>query len=67
MATTQTVLSHWIQGREENSRSGRDAGVINSATGEVVTRVPPARGKVVSSRWPEDAETKIDLAFPTAT
>jgi hypothetical protein len=45
MATTQTVLSHWIQGREENSRSG----------------------KVVSSRWPEDAETKIDLAFPTAT
>ncbi len=25
------------------------------------------RGKVVSSRWPEAAEAKIDLAFPTAT
>lgn len=25
------------------------------------------RGKVVSSRWPRDAETKIDLAFPTST
>jgi hypothetical protein len=24
-------------------------------------------GKVVSSRWRQDAETKIDLAFPTAT
>ncbi len=121
MATTQTMLKHWIQGREETSRSGRDAEVTNPATGEVVTRVPCAdaeevdaavqaavaaapawetaslsertrimfafrellherrdemarlvtlvypRGKVVSSRWPQDAETKIDLAFPTAT
>ena len=25
------------------------------------------RGKVVSSRWPESADAKIDLAFPTAT
>ncbi|HKO29301.1 MAG TPA: CoA-acylating methylmalonate-semialdehyde dehydrogenase [Solirubrobacteraceae bacterium] len=49
MATTQTVLSHWIAGREESSRSGRDGGVTNSATGEVVTRVPFADAEEVDA------------------
>ena len=49
MTTTQTVLSHWIHGREETSRSGRDAGVTNSATGEVVTRVPFADAEEVDA------------------
>ena len=40
MATTETLLNHWIEGREEGSRSGRCGEVTNSATGEVVTRVP---------------------------
>ncbi len=40
MATTETLLNHWIEGREEGSRSGRYGEVTNSATGEVVTRVP---------------------------
>jgi len=40
MATTETLLHHWIEGREQRSRSGRDGEVTNSATGEVVARVP---------------------------
>ena len=42
MATTETLLNHWIEGREESSRSGRYGEVTNSATGEVVARVPLA-------------------------
>ncbi len=40
MTTTETLLSHWIEGREESSRSGRQGEVTNSATGEVVAQVP---------------------------
>ena len=40
MATTETLLNHWIEGREESSRSGRTGEVTNSATGDVVTQVP---------------------------
>jgi malonate-semialdehyde dehydrogenase (acetylating)/methylmalonate-semialdehyde dehydrogenase len=40
MTTTQTLLNHWIEGREESSRSGRQGEVTNSASGEVVAQVP---------------------------
>jgi malonate-semialdehyde dehydrogenase (acetylating)/methylmalonate-semialdehyde dehydrogenase len=40
MTTTQTLLNHWIEGREESSRSGRHGEVTNSASGEVVAQVP---------------------------
>ena len=49
MTATQTVLSHWIRGREEASRSGRAGEVTNSATGEVVTRVPLADAEEVDA------------------
>jgi malonate-semialdehyde dehydrogenase (acetylating)/methylmalonate-semialdehyde dehydrogenase len=49
MATTETLLSHWIEGREERSRSGRTGAVTNSATGEVVTRVPFADAEEVDA------------------
>jgi malonate-semialdehyde dehydrogenase (acetylating)/methylmalonate-semialdehyde dehydrogenase len=49
MATTQTSLSHWIQGREESSRSGRSGEVTNSATGEVVSQVPFADDEEVDA------------------
>lgn len=49
MATTQTVLNHWIHGREETSRSGRYGEVTNSATGEVVARVPLADAEEVDA------------------
>ncbi len=40
MTTTQTLLNHWIEGREESSRSGRHGEVTNSASGEVIAQVP---------------------------
>jgi malonate-semialdehyde dehydrogenase (acetylating)/methylmalonate-semialdehyde dehydrogenase len=49
MATTETLLNHWIEGREETSRSGRHGDVTNSATGEVVTRVPLADAEEVDA------------------
>ena len=49
MATTQTFLTHWIQGREESSRSGRRGEVTNSATGEVVSQVPFADAEEVDA------------------
>jgi malonate-semialdehyde dehydrogenase (acetylating)/methylmalonate-semialdehyde dehydrogenase len=49
MATTDTLLNHWIQGREESSRSGRHGDVTNSATGEVVTGVPFADAEEVDA------------------
>jgi malonate-semialdehyde dehydrogenase (acetylating) / methylmalonate-semialdehyde dehydrogenase len=49
MATTETVLNHWIQGREESSRSGRHGEVTNSATGEVVAHVPFADAEEVDA------------------
>jgi malonate-semialdehyde dehydrogenase (acetylating)/methylmalonate-semialdehyde dehydrogenase len=49
MATTETLLHHWIEGREESSRSDRYGEVTNSATGEVVTRVPFADAEEVDA------------------
>jgi malonate-semialdehyde dehydrogenase (acetylating)/methylmalonate-semialdehyde dehydrogenase len=49
MATTETVLHHWIEGREESSRSRRHGEVTNSATGEVVTHVPFADAEEVDA------------------
>ncbi|MGN6168780.1 MAG: aldehyde dehydrogenase family protein, partial [Solirubrobacteraceae bacterium] len=58
MATTQTSLSHWIQGREESSRSGRRGEVTNSATGEVVSQVPFAD--------PEEVDAAVEAAVAAA-
>ena len=49
MTTTETLLSHWIEGREESSRSGRHGEVTNSATGEVVAQVPFADAEEVDA------------------
>ncbi len=49
MATTETVLNHWIEGREETSRSGRHGEVTNSATGEVTSQVPFADAEEVDA------------------
>jgi malonate-semialdehyde dehydrogenase (acetylating) / methylmalonate-semialdehyde dehydrogenase len=49
MATTETLLKHWIEGREESSRSGRHGDVTNSATGEVISRVPFADAEEVDA------------------
>jgi malonate-semialdehyde dehydrogenase (acetylating)/methylmalonate-semialdehyde dehydrogenase len=49
MTTTETLLSHWIEGREESSRSGRQGEVTNSATGEVVAQVPFADAEEVDA------------------
>lgn len=49
MSTTETLMSHWIEGREERSRTGRTGAVTNSATGEVVTRVPFADAEEVDA------------------
>ncbi|MEA2210334.1 MAG: malonate-semialdehyde dehydrogenase (acetylating) / methylmalonate-semialdehyde dehydrogenase [Solirubrobacteraceae bacterium] len=49
MATTETLMNHWIEGRAESSRSGRTGAVTNSATGEVVTRVPFADAEEVDA------------------
>ncbi|MBV9799314.1 MAG: CoA-acylating methylmalonate-semialdehyde dehydrogenase [Solirubrobacterales bacterium] len=49
MATTQTLLNHWIDGREEATRSGRHGEVTNSATGEVVAQVPFADAEEVDA------------------
>jgi malonate-semialdehyde dehydrogenase (acetylating)/methylmalonate-semialdehyde dehydrogenase len=49
MATTETLLPHWIEGREESSRSGRSGEVTNSATGETVTHVPFADAEEVDA------------------
>ncbi|HWC87673.1 MAG TPA: CoA-acylating methylmalonate-semialdehyde dehydrogenase [Solirubrobacteraceae bacterium] len=49
MATTETLLPHWIEGREETSRAERYSEVTNSATGEVVARVPFADAEEVDA------------------
>jgi malonate-semialdehyde dehydrogenase (acetylating) / methylmalonate-semialdehyde dehydrogenase len=49
MATTETLLNHWIEGHEASSRSGRRGEVTNSATGEVVTHVPFADAEEVDA------------------
>jgi malonate-semialdehyde dehydrogenase (acetylating)/methylmalonate-semialdehyde dehydrogenase len=49
MASTETLLNHWIEGREEGSRSGRHGEVTNSATGQVVSRVPFADAEEVDA------------------
>jgi malonate-semialdehyde dehydrogenase (acetylating)/methylmalonate-semialdehyde dehydrogenase len=49
MATTEMLLNHWIEGREEAPRSRRYGEVTNSATGEVVTRVPLADAEEVDA------------------
>jgi malonate-semialdehyde dehydrogenase (acetylating) / methylmalonate-semialdehyde dehydrogenase len=58
MATTETLLSHWIEGREERSRSRRQGEVTNSATGEVVTHVPFADA--------EEADAAVQAAVRAA-
>jgi malonate-semialdehyde dehydrogenase (acetylating)/methylmalonate-semialdehyde dehydrogenase len=58
MATTETLMNHWIEGRAESSRSGRTAAVTNSATGEVVTRVPFAD--------PEEVDAAVQAAAAAA-
>jgi malonate-semialdehyde dehydrogenase (acetylating) / methylmalonate-semialdehyde dehydrogenase len=58
MATTETLLNHWIEGREESSRSGRYGEVTNSATGEVVARVPLADA--------DEADAAVEAAVAAA-
>jgi malonate-semialdehyde dehydrogenase (acetylating) / methylmalonate-semialdehyde dehydrogenase len=71
MATTETLLNHWVEGREESSRSGRYGEVTNAATGEVVARVPLADADEVDAvaaapAWETTSlseRTKIMFAF----
>jgi malonate-semialdehyde dehydrogenase (acetylating)/methylmalonate-semialdehyde dehydrogenase len=49
MATTATLLSHWIDGHEQASASDRHGEVTNSATGEVTTHVPFAGAEEVDA------------------